>query len=105
MQTMLNMQHLGTPMGSLCPSPIGRWAPSNSWSQAAWPCPHPYSLAYQLLPTQHGDCFSLCPSFLKGSAWAFLPICLCPLPKTLIPAGGPLLSMAHLDIHLQTSDR
>lgn len=26
---------LGTPMGSLCPSSIGRWAPSSSWSQAA----------------------------------------------------------------------
>lgn len=28
---------LGTPMGSLCPSLLGRWASSSSWSQAAWP--------------------------------------------------------------------
>lgn len=42
---------LGTPMGSLCPSPVGSWAPSSSWSQAAWLPPCPYSLAYHSFPS------------------------------------------------------
>lgn len=71
----------GTPMGSLCPSLIGRWAPSNSWSQAACHGPHFLSLAYHPLPTQHGACFSLTPS--KSNMWASLLFAVSPPRSTL----------------------
>lgn len=69
---------LGTPMGSLCPSPLGDGPPAVAGLRLLGHDPQPHSLAYHPLPTQLRASFSLASP--KGSAWAFLPICRCPAP-------------------------
>jgi hypothetical protein len=88
MQTMLNMQ-LGDPHGVPLPLPHWEMGPSSSWSQAAWPCLQPYSLAYHSIPTQHGIWFSL--SLSQGP---FIPFSVVTSQELPLPAGCPFPLLA-----------
>lgn len=59
MQTMLNMQFGGPLWGPSAPPSLGDGPPAIAGLRLLGHAPHPCSLAYHLLLTQHGACFSL----------------------------------------------
>lgn len=83
---------LGTPMGSLCPSPIGDGLPAVAGLRLLGHDPIPILWLTTPFPLSMGP-VSLLPS-PKSSAWAFLPICRYHLQGLPFPAGCLLPSLA-----------
>ena len=79
MQTMLNMQLWGPPWGPFAPPTLGDGPPAVAGLRLLGYDPIPD--LWLINPSSPLPAWGLfLPCLPKGSAWAFLPICICPLP-------------------------